>query len=244
MTWKEAIRKICWTLHLDVTQNMRYDRATHAFLSHRLRADSNTIDVGCHKGEVLEWMIQFAPQGNHWGFEPIPSMAQKLKEKFLSPQVSIKELALSDSNEKTSFHWVKNAPAYSGLKRRTYALEHPEIERIDVQCARLDDVCTLPKVDLIKIDVEGGEWQVLKGGENIINRDHPDIIFELGKGSSEFYQTTPEMIFDFFDNKGYQLFPLNAGWKKMESLTKEKLANCFESGSVYYFFASITPNKN
>jgi FkbM family methyltransferase len=223
---------------------MRYDRATHAFLSYRLRADSNTIDVGCHKGEVLEWMIQFAPQGNHWGFEPIPSMAQDLRSKFQQGNVFIKELALSDNNEKTTFHWVKNAPAYSGLKRRTYALEHPEIERIEVQCARLDDVCTLPKVDLIKIDVEGGEWQVLKGGESIINRDHPDIIFEFGKGASEFYQTTPEMIFDFFDNKGYQLFPLNAGWKKMEPLTKEELATCFESGSVYYFFASITPYKN
>jgi len=223
---------------------MRYDRATHAFLSYRLRADSNTIDVGCHKGEVLEWMIQFAPQGNHWGFEPIPSMAQDLRSKFQQGNVFIKELALSDNNEKTTFHWVKNAPAYSGLKRRTYALEHPEIERIEVQCARLDDVCTLPKVDLIKIDVEGGEWQVLQGGETIINRDHPDIIFEFGKGASEFYQTTPEMIFDFFDNKGYQLFPLNAGWKKMEPLTKEELATCFESGSVYYFFASITPNKN
>ena len=229
---------------MDVTQNMRYDRATHAFLSYRLRADSNTIDVGCHKGEVLEWMIQFAPQGNHWGFEPIPSMAQDLRSKFQQGNVFIKELALSDNNEKTTFHWVKNAPAYSGLKRRTYALEHPEIERIEVQCARLDDVCTLPKVDLIKIDVEGGEWQVLKGGESIINRDHPDIIFEFGKGASEFYQTTPEMIFDFFDNKGYQLFPLNAGWKKMEPLTKEELATCFESGSVYYFFASITPYKN
>ena len=229
---------------MDVTQNMRYDRATHAFLSYRLRADSNTIDVGCHKGEVLEWMIQFAPQGNHWGFEPIPSMAQDLRSKFQQGNVFIKELALSDNNEKTTFHWVKNAPAYSGLKRRTYALEHPEIERIEVQCARLDDVCTLPKVDLIKIDVEGGEWQVLKGGENIIHRDHPDIIFEFGKGASEFYQTTPEMIFDFFDNKGYQLFPLNAGWKKMEPLTKEELATCFESGSVYYFFASITPYKN
>ncbi len=244
MTWKEAIRKICWTLHLDLTQNMRYDRATHAFLSYRLRADSNTIDVGCHKGEVLEWMIQFAPQGNHWGFEPIPSMAQDLRSKFQQGNVFIKELALSDNNEKTTFHWVKNAPAYSGLKRRTYALEHPEIERIEVQCARLDDVCTLPKVDLIKIDVEGGEWQVLQGGETIINRDHPDIIFEFGKGASEFYQTTPEMIFDFFDNKGYQLFPLNAGWKKMEPLTKEELATCFESGSVYYFFASIAPYKN
>lgn len=229
---------------MDLTQNMRYDRATHAFLHYRLRADSNTIDVGCHKGEVLEWMIHFAPQGNHWGFEPIPSMAQDLRSKFQQGNVFIKELALSDNNEKTTFHWVKNAPAYSGLKRRTYALEHPEIERIEVQCARLDDICTLPKVDLIKIDVEGGEWQVLQGGETIINRDHPDIIFEFGKGASEFYQTTPEMIFDFFDNKGYQLFPLNAGWKKMEPLTKEELATCFESGSVYYFFASITPNKN
>ncbi len=226
---------------MDLTQNMRYDRATHAFLSHRLRSDSNTIDVGCHKGEVLEWMIQFAPKGNHWGFEPIPSMAQKLKEKFLSPQVSIKELALSDNNEKTTFHWVKNAPAYSGIKQRTYALEHPEIEHINVQCARLDDVCDLNKVDLIKIDVEGGEWQVLQGSKAIIARDQPDIIFEFGKGASEFYHTTPQMMFDFFDNMGYQVHPLNKYWRESTGLSKEEMETCFETGSAYYFFAISRP---
>jgi FkbM family methyltransferase len=239
MTWKEALRKICWTLHLDVTQNMRYDRATYAFLSQRLKSNSNTVDVGCHKGEVLEWMIQFAPQGFHEGFEPIPSMAKQLKGKFQNEKVSIKELALSDNSGQTQFHWVKNAPAYSGIKRRAYAMEHPEIEHITVQCARLDDACDLPSVDLIKIDVEGGEWLVLQGCQSILKRDHPDVIFEFGKGASEFYQTTPEMIFDFFDNLGYQLFPLNHHWQYSKPLTRQALTECFESGSIYYFFATV-----
>ncbi len=241
MTWKEAVRKICWTMHLDVTANMRYDRATHAFLSHRLKPHSNTIDVGCHKGEVMEWMLAFAPQGKHWGFEPIPTMAQALRKKFVSTSVEIKEMALSDHNDKTTFHWVKNAPAYSGIKRRTYALEHPEIERIEVQCAKLDDVCTLTKVDLMKIDVEGGEWQVLQGAKAIIARDQPDIIFEFGKGASEFYHTTPHMMFDFFDNLGYQVHPLNKHWRESKGLSKEEMEACFETGSAYYFFAISKP---
>lgn len=47
----------------------------------------------------------------------------------------------------------------------------------ELMTKKLDDF-DLPKVDFIKIDVEGHELKVLKGAVNLINRDFPDIIVE------------------------------------------------------------------
>ena len=38
------------------------------------------------------------------------------------------------------------------------------------------------RVDLIKIDVEGGEFAVLKGSEKIINKFHPVIFLNMNRG--------------------------------------------------------------
>ena len=51
---------------------MRYDRATEIAMIRIIEPDSNCIDIGCHKGEILNIMLRLAPKGRHAGFEPIP----------------------------------------------------------------------------------------------------------------------------------------------------------------------------
>lgn len=43
----------------------------------------------------------------------------------------------------------------------------------------LDDMHELPKIDAIKIDVEGAELEVLYGAINLIRRDKPKILIEI-----------------------------------------------------------------
>jgi len=47
-----------------------------------------------------------------------------------------------------------------------------------VECDTVDNLCKDLYIDLIKVDVEGGELDVLKGAEKIIDRCKPKIIFE------------------------------------------------------------------
>ena len=55
------------------------------------------------------------------------------------------------------------------------------IHKIKIKTTTLDEeLINEKRVDLIKIDVEGGEFAVLKGSEKIINKFHPVIIFEHG----------------------------------------------------------------
>ena len=54
------------------------------------------------------------------------------------------------------------------------------------------------EISFIKIDVEGGELQVLQGAKNTIVKSRPIIAFEHGLGAADYYGTKPEDIYDFF----------------------------------------------
>jgi FkbM family methyltransferase len=200
------LKKIIKKLPVDFTVNQRYDRQTRKVIEAVCNNSSNCIDVGCHKGEILDVMLRTAPSGNHYAFEPIPFLFENLVRKYRHRNVHIYRLALSNETGKTSFNYVVSNPAYSGLKKRTYDRPKEKDEMIQVDTAKLDDI--IPenlKIDLIKIDVEGGELQVLEGGVSTISRYKPVIIFEHGLGGSEFYGSSPEKIFSLLHTCGLNI---------------------------------------
>ena len=234
---KNILRSTLAFLKLDLTKNLEYDRLTIAILKQVLKEDDNCIDVGCHKGEILEEFIRIAPEGNHFAFEPIPSFYEKLVERF--PTVTIHNIALSNEEGEEQFNYVKNAPAYSGLKQRKYAVKHPEIEKITVQKNRLDAI--IPQntpIRLIKIDVEGGELNVLKGATEILKKQQPIIIFECGLGASDFYGTKPEEVVDLFDKHQYQLYLLKDFLHQKNALSTSEFVAHYNNNSEYYFIAA------
>lgn len=197
MDFKRYIRNLLNVLYCDLTKNIEYDRLTKKIIKQILKLNSNCIDVGCHKGEILDYFIKYAPNGKHFGFEPIPSFYNRLKEDYCN-KATIFPYAVSSQNGQSSFMYIKNAPAYSGIRKRKYSVKHPEIEKIDVELRTLDEVIQDNiQIDLIKIDVEGGEFDVLKGAKQILVKYKPKVIFEFGLGASEFYGTTPLELYNY-----------------------------------------------
>ena len=202
-----------------------------------IQKDSNCIDIGCHKGEILQSIIKLAPEGQHFAFEPIPYLYDQLKVKF-DGQATIFSCALSDKSGKTTFNLVKNAPAYSGINKRKYAVSEPEIEEIQVELKQLDEVIPAEtKIDFIKIDVEGGEFDVLKGAKNLLNTHQPILVFECGIGASEFYGTNPTDLFQFLADLNYKTSTLRAYMQQGNPLTISEFENAFNKNTDYYFIA-------
>jgi len=236
---KDLVRSILQFLHLDLTRNLEYDRLTLNILRQHITPGTNCIDVGCHKGEILEEMLRLSPEGKHFAFEPIPPMFEELQQKF-GQRCTIMPYALADAEGKTTFNFVRNAPAYSGINRRKYAVAEPDIEEIEVELRRLDDVIppNIP-IGLIKIDVEGAEMGVLRGAKELLNRDRPLVIFECGLGASEFYGTTAETVFDFFSNDVKMgIYTLRDFIAKRSPMTRERFVEVFNTNSDYYFVAA------
>ncbi len=237
---KRILKRILQYSPVALTKNQHYDRLTQKVIRAVCRPESNCIDVGCHKGEILDLMQAAAPQGHHWGFEPIPVLYTALVEKYRDMNCTISPIALSNAAGEAQFNYVTTNPSYSGLLRREYDRPHEEDTSITVQTAKLDDVLPVDtRVDLIKIDVEGAEMLVLGGARETIARTKPVIIFEHGIGASDIYGTGPEEVFSFFQSLGYGIYLLEHFLGKKPAFTIEQFAAQYHSQKNFYFVAAV-----
>jgi FkbM family methyltransferase len=234
---KDTIRKSLNALHLDLTKNLKYDRLTKEVIGRSLEKNSNAIDVGCHKGEILDLILKNAPAGKHFAFEPIPDLYHSLKIKYAGV-CEVFPFALSDRPGETTFNYVRNAPAFSGIKKRKYEVESPDVVELHVQVETLDRIIPPDKkIDFIKIDVEGGEFGVMKGAKELLIRNKPVLVFECGLGASDFYGTNPADLFDFLHTIGYQIFTLQNWLSGKSGMTSEQFISCYDLNTEYYFVA-------
>lgn len=237
MFLKNTIRTILVFFHLDITKNLKYDRLTKLIIKRAVKPDSICIDIGCHKGEILDLIIEQSPKGGHYGFEPIPYLFENLKNKYSDKNI-ILPFALAEKEGENTFQYVRNAPAYSGLKKRDYAISNPDIEEIKVQVKTLDSIIKpKTKIDFIKIDVEGAEYGVLKGSERVLLENKPVVIFEFGLGASNYYGTNPETIYDFIHSTGLKISLLNNWLKNKPTLTLLEFNDLYKGNKEYYFIA-------
>lgn len=236
---RKMLKKVVKYWPWPVTVNERYDRQTKAVLKKICKAGSICIDIGCYEGEILTLMQKYAPSGHHHGFEPIPAKYDQLKNKFGST-ATIYPFALGDENKETTFNHVVSNPTYSGLKKRTYKGDE-EIKIIPVQVRMLDAVISneIP-VRLIKIDVEGGEYNVLRGGMQTLKKWRPFIIFEHGVGGADKYGVSPGDVYRFLVKElGYSISLMEYFLKddKTRGFTQAELEDQFWKGKNSYFIA-------
>jgi FkbM family methyltransferase len=235
---KQFIKKCLTALGIYISKNQKYDALLEKILERKLDDSSNCVDVGSHKGEILDLFIKYAPNGKHIGFEPIPHLAKSLKKNYAN-SVIIKDCGLSNECGQKEFTHVKNAEAFSGFKERDYQNRQVDLETITVEISTLDQTLSdekITQVALIKIDVEGAELEVLEGALNTMKADKPLVIFEHGKGAADFYNTSPSEVFDFFSKRcNMSISTLEEYLDNKDSLSKQDFENHFESGSEYYF---------
>jgi hypothetical protein len=150
-----------------------------------------------------------------------------------------RNVALSDTTDEFApFQRVVSNPAYSGLRRRRYDRPEERVEEIVVRTARLDEL--IPRnapIHLIKIDVEGGEFHVLKGGVETVRRNRPFVVFEFGVGGADWYGIQPEDMYRLLSDCGLDV-SLISDWLSGEApLGEREFASEFRDCRNYYFLA-------
>jgi FkbM family methyltransferase len=234
----DVLKRIIKKLPIAFTKNQQYDAQTIKVLRKICRPDSNCIDVGCHKGEMLDLILRFSPRGQHFCFEPLPDLFDGLIQKNYPPNCHFFDLALSREKGETSFNYVISNPSYSGILRRRYDRADEEDTLITVKTDLLDNIIPPDMhIDFIKIDVEGAEMLVLEGAHRTIERCKPIIVFEHGLGASDIYGTTPRQIAQFFQQYGLRISIMRDWLAAKPPLTQEAFEQQFYSGKNYYFIA-------
>jgi FkbM family methyltransferase len=200
-------------------------------LRQKLGLDSNCIDVGSHIGGMLAIFLRISPRGKHVGFEPVTYKAGWLKKKF--PEVEIHNAALAETAGEAEFSENISKSGFSSLGAPADLYGGSRITR--VRCETLDGLLDRPqRFALLKIDVEGAELFVLRGGRKLIARDTPWILFESSHDGAARLGLTREALFAFLrEELNYEVYLIKdvlGGGKPLD------LAG-FQQAAVYPFKA-------
>jgi FkbM family methyltransferase len=233
--WEGSVKRV----HSALTGNKSslYDAQTIAIMRRVLRANSTAIDVGAFEGGMLRHMFRFAPKGRHLAFEPVPDKARDLERAF--PHARVYACALGANQGVVTFHHVIDHPALSGLRRRLETFPNEKVREIEVPLESMDRVVPedLP-IAFIKIDVEGGELGVFRGGVRTLCSNRPVVVFECGLGGADYFGSTPSEIFDFLADEAKLRISLLGAWLSgLPALSRESFREQFEMKLNYYFVA-------
>jgi FkbM family methyltransferase len=191
-----------------------------------LRPGSIAIDVGANIGWHTLLMAQLVDtKGRVLAVEANPSVRRCLQQNIdlnRFRQVDIIPFALADAEGTVVFHGPSADDPDSG---NGYVISDGA-ERcaatIAVEARRLDQVVSssgIDRLDLIKIDVEGFEWPVLRGGEQTISDLRQHIVFEFDTAYAPRGGGSASLIDDFFCRHRYRLFALGRNWARRVELS-------------------------
>ena len=189
----------------------------------KLAAQSSLIvDVGGNVGVYACIGAARSPSGRVVTFEPVPANLAFLRRNVaangLDSRVEIVEAALSDE--------PGEAPIFLADSIGTHSLsrENAESEReIKVRVTTLDEHLRGRSVDLIKIDVEGFDGHVLRGGRELLRSQRPTLLLEFVPSSLANSGFPPkdmaECLFDVHD----AVFLIDEPRQTLERVTKSDL---------------------
>ena len=130
------------------------------------------IDIGANNGDYAEFLSHYFDVKQTYVFEPLPSCIKDLEDKQNRIQnFTFFNVALSDQTSQQSFFQNDYGPASSLLEiSEDSKAEFPQTaqaQKITINVARLDDLLCADDLEsdiLIKIDVQGLEDKVIRGG--------------------------------------------------------------------------------
>src|SRR5690606_19598684 len=147
------------------------------------KKDAFILDIGANIGQTSLWMAKHIQNTNSTiiSFEPFPSTFEKLEKnvglnQFKSIKIENLGLGATESEMEMAMHTRSNS---GGFRMHNPKYHTGKICK-SISVTTLDKYLTAyeAKVDFIKIDVEGYEYQVLSGAVKTL-KNHPTLYLEI-----------------------------------------------------------------
>lgn len=171
------------------------DEPEDAILDSLIAPGDWVIDVGANIGHYTKRFSELVgSNGRVIAFEPVPVTFQILAgnaSRFGMANLTLLNVAVSDHVGEIGF----TVPTLgSGLKNYYMARAEEQGNEFKVMSLPIDALRIKKRVSLVKIDVEGHEFQALKGMVELLARYHPALIVE----------TRSDSVIDFLHGYGYK----------------------------------------
>ncbi|KCZ46762.1 FkbM family methyltransferase [Hyphomonas pacifica] len=200
---------------------MNQGQAELGMLKEYIPVGSTTIDIGANVGEFSRRLSQLSEGGLVVAFEPqsmprsVMTMAGFMRGKS---RIMVLPLALGDDEGMVTLSVPIKKSRNIGVGLAHIGSDEDfkgrfEVKKELVPLTRLDTVIkrieTGP-ISFIKIDVEGGELNVLRGAVETIEKHRPTVLCEVEAHQSRFDSTVEELV-DFFRGRGYVARSISTG---------------------------------
>ncbi len=191
-----------------------FEKDEISLIKHTIQIGDTVLDIGANIG-YHTLTISKATNGNAkiFSFEPFSKNFLVLKRNIRInnlKNVQIYKLAIGDKKKRTSLKVFEDYAYNSFLdtKRKKYLYsERVEMDTIDNFVLSNN----LHKVDFIKIDVEGYEFNVLKGAKRTLERFKPKIICEIYQQNLESLNIRAKDVVNYVVSFGYNVFTFAKG---------------------------------
>lgn len=165
----------------------------------KCKAEKGDIAIdagGCWGETTLYFAHEVGEEGKVYSFEFIPNNLAVMKKNIscnpiLAPRIELVEAAMWSYSDKELYYldWGPGSQVFDSPIRKDLNYGECKTLSIDDLVARKQ----LPKVDFIKMDIEGAELPALKGAENTIKKYRPKLAISIYHQVSDFI-TIPKYL--------------------------------------------------
>jgi FkbM family methyltransferase len=164
------------------------DRGGISYVLSAVAEGDIVMDIGAHKAGFLYFFRkQVGKTGKIYAFEPqtrLYNYIKRIKELFKWGNVTVEHLALSNITG-TATLYIPSENGNKGNSPGATIVENNDktgflaVETVNTET--LDSYCTLNKINpsFLKIDVEGNELKIFKGGAETLKKNKPAIYAEI-----------------------------------------------------------------
>lgn len=181
------------------------------------RTAGTILDIGANVGWYSLHFSRVAPSARIVAFEPMPPIHVRLLEHLRlngADRVVPEKLALQDAEgDGVLYFHAAETGATSARNNRGF----DGAVREAVRSTTLDRYCSAHGLepDLIKCDVEGSEFAVIRGGRETLRRCQPVIFLELLRKWSANFGYHPNEVLDELAGLGYEAWSIERDLRVM-----------------------------
>jgi FkbM family methyltransferase len=206
------------TIAFHTWSGMRFEHAELQFILRMLRPGMTFFDIGGNTGifSLAAGRKLHGTGSRIYCFEPSPWTFSVLEKNLAQNQltnVRAIRVALSEDIGEASLY------VNASLKDALNSLEAPShtdadvVGQVSVQATTLEEFISehqIPRVDVMKVDVEGAELRVFRGARGLLERaDAPLILYEGYSWCTAGFHYHPVEIMWLLESHGYELFVLD-----------------------------------
>ncbi len=189
----------------------RLDPNEFSFLDGFLKPGMTFIDAGANDGLFTIFAAKrLGETGDVWAFEPSRREFEELKSNLKLNGLKARLFSCALAEQAGEAEFKVGDFGNEGLNTLgEFAYEVGQGSQYPVELKRLDDLATeysLPRLDLLKLDVEGAELRVLQGATGTLRRCRPVVLFEVLERALGYQGTSGDELLAFLRELRYSIY--------------------------------------